>query len=136
MSSSTSSGGPDDGIIEITFPSYSYGPTGANGGSHTSSSSSTSTRVTSSYFYGPNPSASTEDEESLDAEVSAGRLQPGEILSIVCPLCEIPFMVEVTNRYMHPQTSPHKRDAIVATYINRICDCPDITVQQRSEGVQ
>jgi hypothetical protein len=102
----------------------------SNGGGHSSHTTTTSTSVTRvdvDYVVHT-------VEETLENETPAIKIQPGESINVVCPICETHIAVRVTDRYMHPQTSPSKLDEIVAVYSSKQCDCPDITIKFRKES--
>jgi hypothetical protein len=104
----------------------------SNGGGHSSYTTTTSTsvaRVDVDVDY-----VAYTAEETLENETPAIKIQPGEHINVVCPICEMHIAVRVTDRYMHPQTSPSKLDEIVAVYSSKQCDCPDITIKFRKES--
>ena len=133
MSSSMSSGGPDDGIIEVTFPKYIHG----------TSSTSTSTRISSSYFYGPNTSvipepsavAEEEKEERIASETPTESLQPSQKIMILCPICETAIEATVIEKFTSANnTTGNKVEEIVLSYDEKTCDCPDVTIRSKKKS--
>jgi len=105
MSSSTSNIGPHDRHkTSFTTKSYEWHATGTAG------------------------PETQHSEEKLSGEKDAAKIQTGDTITIVCPICELSFEVKVSNRYMHPQTSVHRLDEIVVVYKTKLCDCPDVTI--------
>lgn len=97
-----------------------------------STGTSTSTSVSSTFvssIYGKSKTTIEDEEEKIEKETDVKSVQPGEYITVVCPLCESYIDVAVVERFV-PSKDSHTPEQVVIAYKTKTCDCPEIVLRK------